>query len=140
MYIYIVIMELKRKIETILEEEGLTALEFSERINSQEGWVHKLLRGDIKKLQKKSAVKINSTFPKYTVKWLMNIRSEKDSIKYISQEDKVILKKFEGITPQEVALYIVKKENDLGSVETFNLWLQTKVQQGVIKVLLKDQS
>lgn len=126
-------MELKERIAKILLDEKITVVDFSTSIGVLQSNIYKVTRGETKKIQLKTAKKINSVYPKYSIDWILNGVNKNSLVPEINLSEK------DTKHLNQIAQFIESNEFDLMQVPTFRLWLKTKIQEGVIEVLTKGK-
>ena len=124
-------MELSDKIDFIIKEQALSPLEFAEKVGIGESSAYKMLRGDIAKMQMKTAKKINKAFPKYTIDWLMfdNEMTINDSL---LNDEKAVYDRKKTTDLDKIVDVILENEPLLMQHKVFKLWLETKIQAQII--------
>ena len=126
-------MILYDKIRLIQSEYGIGAVEFIEKSGFSNGMYYDIKSGKKKSLSPVQIKKLKDIFPEFDFS-LFNIKN-----KIKKNLSKAVLDSIRNIeTLEDVSNFIVDYEDELKNIEVFKLWLKTKVQEGVIKVLSSD--
>lgn len=119
-----------KKLDEILNELKITPEEFGLHIGVGKSSIYKILRGDIKKITKNFAKKVNKKFPQYSVDYLLSLNYE------VFCED-IEATEEEKLTEDEIKIVskvVLLKEKQILKVPFFNKWLKEKKLEAKLEV------
>jgi len=121
-------------LELLLNELELTPEEFGDAVGVGKSPIYKLLRGDVKKITKRMAQRINNAFPQYDINYLI-------SINYKVPFDIADTQEGDELSPHLIQLFekaILLKEDELLQKSTvISTWLTNK-ELAIENRLLKE--
>ena len=102
--------------------------------------IYKILRGDTRKITVSFAKKINIVYPQYTVENLLRYNYDTNSTP--ENEIKNILLEKDGITltVEEIALFVLKNEEEFMSIRAFSNMVEVKVAKKVLEITSSKES
>jgi len=132
-------------LELLLNELELTPEEFGDAVGVGKSPIYKLLRGDVKKITKRMAQRINNAFPQYEVDYLLSFNFKKIERKNVADSEldnaffeQTILNDQEKIHPQLLTLFekaVLLREDELLDSNVISTWLANKILAAENKLL-----
>lgn len=117
-----------KNLDEILNELKITPEDFGLKIGVGKSSIYKILRGDIKKVTKKFAEKVNKIYPQYTIDYLL-------SFNYNSLDED--FDKEEQLTEEEIKIVsrvVLLKEKQILKIPFFKKWLKEKKLEAKLEV------
>jgi len=128
-------------LESLIKELKLTPEEFGEAVGVGKSPIYKLLRGDVKKITKRMAERINNAFPEYEIDYLLSFNfseNDKDPQVDTSPMNQIVLNEDEKLPPTIINLFekaVLLKEEDLLESQIISTWLSNKLLVAENKLL-----
>lgn len=127
-------MGTKERLKQFIKNNGLTVKSFELSIGASNGYVNSISKG----IGKDKLDKIIEVYPNLDALWLITGEENKNLNKPLPNYESIEKKISQLKTLEDVSDFIIDYDTELDKIPNHQLWLKTKVQEGVIKVLSKD--